>query len=95
MKVKIQLDMSPKELREALGLPDVAGLQADIVKVIKEKIQSNIDDFDPITLFKSFVSQGIVSTGELQKIIERVTGLGTSSAKKRKKTSKTSGGKSD
>ena len=87
MKVKMQVEVSPKELRDALGLPDVAGIQADVIKAIKQKLQANMDDFDPITLFRSFISQGMVSAGELQKVVERVTNLGRVEPASGKKTS--------
>ncbi|MGH8446995.1 MAG: DUF6489 family protein [Solimonas sp.] len=38
MQIKIEIDVRPEELRRFLGLPDVAGLQEDIVGFVRDKL---------------------------------------------------------
>ncbi len=38
MQIKIEIDVRPDELRRFLGLPDVAGLQDDVVAFLRDKI---------------------------------------------------------
>lgn len=73
MKIKLQFDITPKEFRQVLGLPDVAGIQEDVIKAIKKQMKDNMDSFDPVSLFNNFVSKGVMSAGELQGIVERFT----------------------
>lgn len=47
MQIKIEIDVKPEELRRFLGLPDVAGLQDDVVQFLREKIGSASENFDP------------------------------------------------
>jgi hypothetical protein len=47
MQIKIEIDVKPEELRRFLGLPDVAGLQDDVVRFLREKVGAASDSFDP------------------------------------------------
>lgn len=38
MQIKIEIEVRPEELRRFLGLPDVSGLQEDIVAFLRDKI---------------------------------------------------------
>jgi len=52
MQIKIEIDVKPEELRRFLGLPDVAGLQEDLVNFLREKIGSASENFDPASFVK-------------------------------------------
>lgn len=41
MKIKIEIDVLPEELRRFLGLPDVAGLQEEIIQFIRERVAAD------------------------------------------------------
>jgi len=41
VKIKIEIDVQPEELRRFLGLPDVAGLQEEIVQFIRERVAAD------------------------------------------------------
>ena len=47
MRIKIEIDVQPDELRRFLGLPDVAGLQDDVVRFLREKVSAAGESFDP------------------------------------------------
>jgi len=57
MKIKMEIDIDPKELREFLGFPDVAGLQKEAVKTVMKKMKSGTEDFDPMTLIKGWTPE--------------------------------------
>ncbi|NGY05192.1 DUF6489 family protein [Solimonas terrae] len=38
MQIKIEIDVRPEELRRFLGLPDVSGLQEDVVTFLRDKL---------------------------------------------------------
>lgn len=52
MQIKIEIDVRPDELRRFLGLPDVAGLQEDIVAFLRDKVGA-ASDFDASQFVKS------------------------------------------
>jgi hypothetical protein len=47
MQIKIEIDVKPEELRRFLGLPDVAGLQDDVVRFLRDKVSAAGESFDP------------------------------------------------
>lgn len=47
MQIKIEVDLKPEELRRILGLPDVAGLQDDVVRFLRNKVSAAGENFDP------------------------------------------------
>ena len=52
MQIKIEIDVKPEELRRFLGLPDVAGLQDDVVRFLREKVGAASDNFDPAAVLQ-------------------------------------------
>jgi len=70
MQIKIEIDVKPEELRRFLGLPDVAGLQDDIVAFLRDKVGA-AGEFDAA----SFVKQNLDNLrkrGPWKNIVARV-----------------------
>ena len=53
MQIKIEIDVKPEELRRFIGLPDVAGLQEDLIKFVRSKVGSAAENFDPASFVRS------------------------------------------
>lgn len=45
MQIRVEIEVTPEELRRFLGLPDVAGLQDDIIAFLRDKVGA-ASDFD-------------------------------------------------
>lgn len=69
MKFKIDIEMSPEELRKVLGLPDVEGFHEDMMSRIRTQMEEGVEGYDPLTLFKPYLSSGLGSMDALQKIM--------------------------
>ena len=52
MQIRIEIDVKPEELRRFLGLPDVAGLQEDLVNFLRDKLGSAAETLDPSSFVK-------------------------------------------
>jgi hypothetical protein len=52
MQIKIEIDVKPEELRRFLGLPDVAGLQDDVVQFLRDKVGQVNENFNPADFVK-------------------------------------------
>ena len=68
MQIKIEIDVKPEELRRFLGLPDVAGLQEDVVQFLREKIGSASESFDPASFVKDNL-QHLRNSGAWKKVV--------------------------
>jgi hypothetical protein len=53
MQIKIEIDVKPEELRRFLGLPDVAGLQDDVVNFLRDKVGQVNENFNPADFVRS------------------------------------------
>ncbi|WP_286237759.1 DUF6489 family protein [Neptuniibacter halophilus] len=86
MKFKIDIDMSPEELRKVLGLPDVQKFQQDMMDKITEQMEAGVDGYDPLTLFKPYLTSGLGSMEALQKLMMGImtSGLGGSGSDNKK-----------
>lgn len=66
MKITIDVDITPRELRTFFGLPDVKPLQDEMLDRIREKMRKGAEGFDPITLMKPLMPQSMQSIEALQ-----------------------------
>ena len=67
MKINIEFDMTPEELRRAMGLPDVQELQNEVMKGMMEKMMSGEEGYDAMSLFKPMMSENMKSVDQMQK----------------------------
>ena len=68
MQIKIEIDVKPEELRRFLGLPDVAGLQEDVLQFLREKLGAASESFDPASFVKDNL-QTIRNSGAWKKLV--------------------------
>lgn len=66
MKITIDVDITPRELRMFFGLPDVKPLQDEMLDRIREKMLKGAEGFDAVTLLKPLMPQGMQSIEALQ-----------------------------
>ncbi|WP_375547819.1 DUF6489 family protein [Oceanicaulis alexandrii] len=63
MKVNINIECTPEEARTFMGLPDVTGLNAQLVEEMSKRMSANMDAMEPDALMRSWMTMG----GEWQK----------------------------
>lgn len=56
MKIDISVDVSPEELRQFLGLPEVKPLQDELVRRMSEHMESGAAGLDPVSLMQPFLT---------------------------------------
>ncbi len=71
MKINIEIDVTPAELRHFLGLPDVAGLQEDMIDYVRTRVSRGADNFDPAELLRETTDWG-------NKTLQRILGMAAS-----------------
>jgi hypothetical protein len=67
MNLKIDIDITPEEMRKLLGLPDVEAFQRQIMDDIRERIAEGAEGYDPLKLFQPYVSGTLASWDMFQK----------------------------
>ena len=66
MKLNIEIDMTPEELRRFLGLPDVQNMQNEVFDHIRKKMIEGVEGFDPLSVAKIFFPDGLKQFQEMQ-----------------------------
>jgi len=68
MHVKVDVDITPEEVRRLMGLPDVHVFQQEIMDRIKQQMLAGAEGYDPLTLFRPFLEQTASSMESFQKL---------------------------
>lgn len=69
MKIKIEFDLTPKEFRQSLGLPDIAGLQDEALAVLKSRIGDDLADIKVSKLVETWFTQGVAASRKVQELL--------------------------
>ncbi len=67
MKIKIEVDIGPTELREFLGLPDTSEMQRELLQVAQKKFQAGVENIDPVALVKGWMPLSLLSVEQWQR----------------------------
>ncbi len=54
MKFKIDVEMTPEEMRQLMGLPDMQEFHADLLGRVSEQMASGADGYDPLSLLQLY-----------------------------------------
>ncbi|MBA3810791.1 MAG: hypothetical protein H0X27_03925 [Caulobacteraceae bacterium] len=73
MKVTVEVDCTPTEARTFLGLPDVAALNAHMVKEMKRRMDANMTMAAPDELMKSWMAFGGQASEQFMKLMTAAT----------------------
>ncbi|MCK5915205.1 MAG: hypothetical protein KAG92_03615 [Deltaproteobacteria bacterium] len=83
MKFTIEIDATPKDVRDSLGLPDIQAVQERIIEKIEGRVMDCVDTYDPTKLLTMFVPEGARLFDGLQKtLFDGVRAAGKSRRKK-------------
>ncbi len=52
MKITVEIDATPQEVRDFFGLPDIQPLQNEILQKLRDDMANGIPGFDPLSLLK-------------------------------------------
>ncbi len=74
MKITIDIDITPDEFRKLLGWPDMHRFQDDLMEKIREQMNIGAEGYDPLSLFKVFLSQSTTSIEAFQKMMMGLMG---------------------
>ncbi len=69
MKINLEIDCTPAELRGFFGLPDVQPMQEALLKEIEERMRANLKALDPETMLKTWLPAGLKGFEQLQEML--------------------------
>jgi len=68
MKINIEVDATPEEIRAFFGLPDVAPFQEELMSKLQENMHRGMEGYDPANLAQlMFPASGLAAMEKYQK----------------------------
>jgi len=78
MKIKLDVDCTPEEVRQFFGLPEVKPLQEELLKEVQERLRANIKAMDPEAMLKTWLPTTLKGFEQLQEMfLARMGGAGS------------------
>jgi hypothetical protein len=77
MKISLDIDCTPDELRGFFGMPEVKPLQERLLKEVEERMRANLQALDAEALLKTWMPAGLKGFEQLQEMfLNQMSGLG-------------------
>jgi hypothetical protein len=67
MKISVDVDLTPEELRRFFGLPDVEPLNREMIESVRRNMAAGMDGFDPASLLKPWLPPHLQSLDSMQR----------------------------
>ena len=67
MNITIDIECTPQEAREFLGLPNVAPVQEAVISEIQEKMRDFVRSASPETVMQTWLPAGVKGLEDLQR----------------------------
>jgi hypothetical protein len=77
MKVNVEIDCTPQEARQFIGLPDVQPMQIAVMDRLQQQVMSNIEKVSPEALIQSWFSFDPKLAERFQDMFVAMAGLGS------------------
>ena len=81
MNVRIDIDMTPEELRSLMGLPDVQPFHDELMEKLREQLRAGAEGYDPLALFQPYMNSAVNSMEMFQRFVGGVMGAGAGKQK--------------
>ena len=82
MKINLDIECTPEELRGFFGLPDVKPMQEQLLKEVEERLRANLKALDPEAMLKTWLPAGLKGFEQLQEMFLNQMAGGRSGEKK-------------
>jgi hypothetical protein len=68
MKISLDIDCTPEELRGFFGLPEVKPMQDRVLKEMQDRLSAAVKALDPETMLKTWLPAGLKGFEQLQEM---------------------------
>lgn len=76
MNIKIDIDVTPEEMRRLMGLPDVQPFHDELMNKLREHLHMGAEGYDPLTLFQPYMNTAVNSMEMFQRLMSGIMGGG-------------------
>jgi hypothetical protein len=77
MKISLDIECTPDELRGFFGMPEIKPMQEQLLKEVEERMRVNLKALDAETLLKTWLPAGLKGLEQLQEMfLNQMSGRG-------------------
>lgn len=69
MNVKIDIDITPEEMRRLFGLPDLEPFHRQVLEDVRQRMLEGAEGYDPVKFFQPYVTGTLASWDMFQKML--------------------------
>jgi len=69
MKITMDVDITPEEVRKLFGLPDLEAFHRQLLDDVRARMAAGAEDYDPLKLFQPYVSGSMAGWDLLQRVM--------------------------
>jgi len=88
MKFTVNVECTPEEARQFVGLPNIAPMQDRLMQEVEEKMQDNIRNLDPETFVKTWLPLTFQGWEDMQKFFWTQMGVAETAGTKKSDSKK-------
>lgn len=74
MRITMDVDITPEEVRKLFGLPDVEGFQRQMMDDLRERMAAGAEGYDPLKLFQPYLTGGMAGWDLFQRLLSGASG---------------------
>jgi hypothetical protein len=74
MNIRIDIDVTPEEMRKLMGLPDVDAFNRELLEQVRERMLAGVDGYDPLSLFQSYLNNSMAGMEAFRKMVSGAMG---------------------
>lgn len=75
MKISVDIDITPAEMRDLMGLPDVSPLHQEMIDRIRQSMMAGEEGYDPLSLFRPYMTSSIAGLEGFQRLMGAAFGM--------------------
>jgi uncharacterized protein YoaH (UPF0181 family) len=68
MKINIDVDVTPEEMRKLMGLPNLEAFQQQVLDDVRERMREGVEGYDPLKLFQPYMASSLAGMEMMQKL---------------------------
>lgn len=69
MNIRINVELTPEEMRRLVGLPDVQSFNNELMNQMRERMLAGVEGYDPLTLFQPYVTTTMAGMDVFRKLM--------------------------
>lgn len=74
MNIRIDIDVTPEEMRKLMGLPDVEAFNRELLEQVRERMLAGAEGYDPLSLFQPYLNTSMAGMDALRKMMSAAMG---------------------